>query len=84
MFKFLSFSKNFYNNSNSDQQVELMAFKELLDKFGTLVCLISGVLKFGTAKNREFRVIPPCSKTCNVLKIRNFEEFRRFSKHAIS
>ena len=46
--------------------------------------MYTSLLKIGTPKNREFREILPFSKTCDFLKIRNFEELRRFPKHAIS
>ena len=56
-----------------------------VESFKDYLCAIyTSLLKIGSPKNREFREILPFSKTCNFLKIRNFEELRRFPKHAIS
>ena len=50
----------------------------------SIIIYYTSLLKIGTPKNREFREILPFSKTCDFLKIGNFEELRRFPKHAIS
>ena len=52
--------------------------------FNSNFWLYTSLLKIGSPKNREFRKILPFSKTYDFLKIRNFDEFRRFPKHAIS